>query len=91
MPAACEITGKSLIFGNCVSHANNKTRRKFHVNLKRKNFYIAEIDGWILLRVSTRAMRTMRKNGVLPTLRSAYKKGTLAPHIEKLFRSLKLF
>ena len=90
MPRVCEITGKRTIFGNNVSHANNKTRRKFQVNLQKKNFYIEELDAWLTLSVSTSAMRTIQKNGILPTLKKAYKAGTLSAKPHSLIKALLL-
>ena len=49
MARVCDITGKRTISGNNVSHAHNKTRRKFHPNLQKKRFYIPEEDRWITL------------------------------------------
>lgn len=65
MPRVCALTGKKVTFGNNVSHANNKTRRKFAPNLQEKRFYIPEEDRWVTLKVSTQAMRTINKLGVL--------------------------
>jgi large subunit ribosomal protein L28 len=44
MSKVCDITGKKTLFGNKVSHANNKSRRKFYPNLQKKKFYIQEKD-----------------------------------------------
>lgn len=63
--------------GNNVSHAVNKTKRKFNVNLVKKRFYIPEEDRWVTLRVSTSAIRTINKNGISATLKKAQEKGLL--------------
>ena len=55
MSKVCELTGKRPLFGNSVSHSNQKTRRKFLPNLKKKKFYIPELDEWIELRISMAA------------------------------------
>lgn len=78
MANICEITGKRTCFGNHKSHANNKTRRKFKVNLQRKSVFIKEYNAHVPLTISTSAMRDIDKNGLMPTLRKAYKKGTLS-------------
>lgn len=77
MARVCDITGKKTCTGNNVSHAKNRTKRKFYPNLQDKSFYIPEKSAWVWLRVSTSAIRTMNKNGVLNTMIKAKKKGTL--------------
>lgn len=77
MSKVCQITGKRPRAGNNVSHAHNKTKRKFYPNLQKKKFYIPEEDRWVTLKVSTQAMRTINKNGITRTLKEAAKKGTL--------------
>jgi large subunit ribosomal protein L28 len=77
MARVCEITGKRPRVGNNVSHANNKTKRRFYPNLQKKRFYIAEEDRYVTLRVSTSALRTINKNGIVAVLKEAKKKGTL--------------
>lgn len=50
--------------GNNVSHANNRTKRKFRVNLHKKRFWLEEEKRFVTLRVSARGMRTINKNGI---------------------------
>ena len=57
--------------GNHVSHANNKVRRRFEVNLQKKRFYVAEEDRWVTLRVSAQTIKTINKKGVTAVLREA--------------------
>jgi len=76
MSRICEITGKKMISGHKVSHSNKKSNRKFLPNLQTKKFFIPETGEWITLKVSTSAIRTISKNGVLPTLKKAFEKGT---------------
>ena len=64
MARVCQITGKRPHVGNNVSHANNRTKRKFYPNLQRKRFYVPEDDRWVTLRVSTSAIRTINKKGI---------------------------
>ena len=75
MSRVCQITGKRPQVGNNVSHANNKTKRKFYPNLQKKRFYIPEEDKWVTLKVSTSALRTINKKGITAVLKEARKKG----------------
>ena len=77
MARVCQITGKRPRSGNNVSHAHNKTKRKFYPNLQKKRFYIPEEDRWITLKVSTSALRTINKNGITSVLKKARKQGNL--------------
>ena len=77
MARVCQITGKRPRVGNNVSHANNKTKRKFYPNLHKKKFYIPEEDAWITLKVSTTALRTINKNGITAVLKKARKQGNV--------------
>jgi large subunit ribosomal protein L28 len=64
MSRVCQITGKRPRSGNNVSHAHNKTKRKFLINLFKKRFYLPAEDKWITLKVSSTALRTINKNGI---------------------------
>ncbi len=75
MARVCDLTGKRVQVGNNVSHANNKTKRKFYPNLQKKRFYIPEEDAWITLKVSTSAIRTINKNGISAVLKKAVEQG----------------
>ena len=63
MARRCEITGKGVLSGNNVSHANNKTRRRFLPNLQEVSMLSDILNQTIRMRVSTRAMRTVEHNG----------------------------
>ena len=63
--AVCTFTGKNGMSGNRVSHANNKNKRRYSSNLHSKRFFIAEQNRWVRLTVSTRAIRTIDKIGLL--------------------------
>lgn len=69
MARVCDITGKKVISGNNVSHAHNKTRRKFYPNLHKKRFYIPEEDRWVTLKVSSKALKTINKKGISAVLK----------------------
>ncbi|HSD13413.1 MULTISPECIES: 50S ribosomal protein L28 [Flavobacterium] len=75
MSRVCELTGKRAMVGNNVSHAMNKTKRKFSVNLVKKRFYIPEEDRWVTLRISTSALKTINKNGIAAVLKEAKANG----------------
>jgi large subunit ribosomal protein L28 len=75
MSKVCQITGKKVISGNNVSHSNIKTKRKFHVNLQTKKFYVPEEDKWITLKVSAAGIRTINKKGLSVALKDAAEKG----------------
>ena len=77
MARVCDITGKRARTGNNVSHANNKTKRKFYPNLQKKRFYLPEEDKWITLKVSTSALRTIIKNGITAVLKKARQNGNI--------------
>ena len=75
MSRVCELTGKRAMVGNNVSHAMNKTKRKFSVNLVKKRFYIPEEDRWVTLKISTAALKTINKNGIAAVLKKAQSEG----------------
>ncbi|MEQ9402502.1 MAG: 50S ribosomal protein L28 [Cyclobacteriaceae bacterium] len=75
MSKVCDITGKRPQVGNNVSHANNKTKRRFNPNLHKKRFYIPEEDKWVTLKVSTSALRTINKIGIAAVLKKARANG----------------
>lgn len=76
MAKVCQISGKRTRVGNNVSHANNKTKRRFFPNLKVKTFYIPEEDRYITLKVAASTLRTITKNGISAVLKEAKAKGT---------------
>lgn len=75
MSRVCELTGKKAMVGNNVSHAMNKTKRKFDVNLLKKRFYIPEEDKWVTLRVSASAIKNINKKGISAVIKEARVKG----------------
>jgi large subunit ribosomal protein L28 len=76
MARVCEITGKRPRVGNNVSHANNKTKRKFYPNLQTKRFFVPEEGKWITLKLSTKAIKTINLKGVSQVIKEAKEKGT---------------
>ncbi len=77
MSRVCELTGKRAMVGNNVSHALNRTKRKFKVNLVKKRFYLPEEDKWITLKVSTRALKNINKKGIDAVVKEARANGYL--------------
>ena len=75
MSRVCQITGKKPQVGNNVSHAKNRTKRRFDINLQKKRFYIPEEDKWITLKITTSALRTINKNGISAVLKKARANG----------------
>ncbi len=64
MAKKCPITGKGPLSGHNVSHANNKTKRRYLPNLQSKRFWLADEKRFVRLRVSTRGMRIIDKHGI---------------------------
>ncbi|ANW95119.1 50S ribosomal protein L28 [Wenyingzhuangia fucanilytica] len=77
MSKVCELTGKKAMVGNNVSHALNRTKRKFNANLITKRFYIPEEDKWITLKLSTAALKNINKKGISAVIKEAKEKGFL--------------
>lgn len=77
MSKVCDLTGKGPMSGHYVSHSNRKTKRKFLPNLKKKKFFIPELDEWIELKVSVAALRTINKKGIYSYLKELNKKGQI--------------
>ena len=64
MARVCQVTGKGPMSGNNISHANNKTKRRFLPNLQRRRFWVETENRWISLRLTNAALRTIDKNGI---------------------------
>lgn len=75
MSRVCEVTGKKVMYGNKVSHANNKSRRKFSVNLQKKTFWVDILNKSITLRVSAKGLRTIDKKGIDAVIRDLVSQG----------------
>ncbi len=75
MARVCQITGKGPIVGHHVSHANNKTKRRFLPNLQRRRFWVESESRWVSLRLTTNALRTIDKNGIDTVLADLRAKG----------------
>lgn len=68
MSRRCQLTGKKPLTGNSVSHANNRTKRRQLPNLQSKRIWVPELKRWVRLRISTSAIRTLNKKGLLQYL-----------------------
>ncbi len=68
MSRVCQVTGKRPITGNNVSHAHNKTKRRFLPNLHHKRFWVEDEKRWVRLRVSSNGMRIIDKKGIVSVL-----------------------
>ncbi len=75
MSRICQVTGKGVMRGNNVSHAHNKTRRSFQPNLHNKRFWVETENRWVRLRVSTKGLRIIDKNGIDSVLKDIRAKG----------------
>jgi large subunit ribosomal protein L28 len=75
MSRVCQLTGKSVMVGNNVSHSNRKTKRKFYPNLISKKFFLPEEDRFVTLKISTSALRTINKKGISACIKDAREKG----------------
>jgi len=75
MSRVCQVTGKKPISGNNVSHANNRTRRRFLPNLHSHKFWVESENRWVKLRVSSKGMRTIDKNGIDAVIADMRKRG----------------
>ena len=76
MSKVCEISGKKVMFGNNVSHALNRTRRRFDANIIKKRFFLPEENRWVTLNVSTSILKTINRKGITAVLKEARQKGT---------------
>ena len=77
MSRVCDVTGKRVMFGNNVSHAMNKTKRRFDINLIKKRFYIPEEDKWITLKVKASVLKTINRKGISAVIKEAKAQGKL--------------
>ena len=75
MARVCQVTGKTPVGGNRVSHSNIKTKRRFLPNLQTKRFFLQEENKWIKLKLSTDAIRTINKNGLYSVVKELRAKG----------------
>ena len=77
MSRVCQVTGKKPMSGHNVSHANNRTKRRFLPNLHYRRFWVESENRWISLRVSSNGLRTIDKNGIDAVLKVLRAKGEI--------------
>jgi large subunit ribosomal protein L28 len=75
MSRVCQITGKRPISGNNVSHANNKTRRRFLPNIQQRRIWVEEENRFVSLKISTKGIRIIDKLGIQAVLKMLREKG----------------
>ena len=75
MSRVCQVTGKKPVSGNNVSHANNRTRRRFLPNLHTHKFWVESENRWVKLRLSAKGMRIIDKNGIDDVIADMRKRG----------------
>ena len=75
MSRICQVTGKGSLSGNNVSHANNRTKRRWLPNLHDRRFWVASENRWIQLRVSSHGLRTIDKKGIEVVIAELRKRG----------------
>ena len=88
MAKRCQLTGKSVMSGNNVSHANNRTRRRFLPNLQSASMQSEILDRKVRLRVATSAMRTVEKHGGLDAFLLQARNAELAEEAQQLRREI---
>jgi large subunit ribosomal protein L28 len=69
MSKICQLTGTKPLVGNNVSHSKRRTKRRFNPNLQTKRIYVREIDTWVKVKLTTRALRNMEKIGTYKYLK----------------------
>ncbi len=75
MSRVCQVTGKRPMSGNNVSHANNRTRRRFLPNLHSRRFWLEDEKRWVMLRVSGKGLRIIDKKGIETVLEEIRARG----------------
>ncbi len=88
MARRCGITGKGVMAGNNVSHANNKTRRRFLPNLQKTSFLSETLERSIQIRLSTRGIRSIEKKGGLDSFLKSARPTSLSPKMLKLKKQI---
>ena len=88
MTKKCELTGKNPLKGHKVSHANNKTKRRFLPNLKKVNFKSDILNRKMKLTVSNAGVRSVDKKGTFDLFLKTAKNKNLSPRLKKIKRSL---
>ena len=88
MSRVCEISGKNVMSGNNVSHAKNKTKRKFLPNLQNVKLYSQSLEKYLNLKITVRTMKSVEKNGGIDSYLLKKSNRDLAPEAQKIKRSI---
>lgn len=75
MARVCQVTGRGPMSGNNVSHANNKTRRRFNINLHSRKFWVPSMNRFVKLKVSKKGLRLIDKLGIEQVLEKLRARG----------------
>ena len=86
MSKVCKITGKKAMTGNNVSHANNRTKRKFIPNLQNVKLYSQSLEKYLNLKITVRTMKSVEKNGGIDSYLLKKSNRDLAPEAQKIKR-----
>ena len=89
MSRRCELTGKGVMVGNNVSHANNRTRRRFLPNLQHSSMLSDALGEMVSFRVSTRAIRNVEKSGGIDAFLLSAKDADLSTHAKRTKRAIR--
>ena len=74
MSRRCQVTGIGPLAGNSVSHAHNRTKRRFLPNLQKKRIWVQELNRFVTLKISAKGIKTLNKNGTAEVARLIYTK-----------------
>jgi len=77
MAKVCQVTGKKPMVGNNVSHANNRTKRRFLPNLQNRRFWVESENRWVSLRLTNAGLRLIDKNGIDSVLADIRARGVI--------------
>ncbi len=88
MARRCGLTGKGVLTGNNVSHAHNKTRRRFLPNLQQASVYSDALRRMVRLRISTQGLRSVEHNGGIDAYLLSLRKSQLTPEMYRLRRQI---
>ena len=77
MARVCQVTGKAPMVGHQVSHANNKTKRRFMPNLQYRRFWVESENRWVRLRLTNAGLRTVDKLGIVAVLADLRARGEI--------------
>ncbi len=89
MARRCEVTGKGVMTGNNVSHAHNKSRRRFLPNLQASSLFSEALDKVVRLRISSHALRTIEHRGGLDAFLMAAKDADLSEEMRRVKKRIK--